>query len=106
LFYLAGGANGGNKECVIHNAKQLAKSSVTAPIVYAGNKDAQDEIEEILKESGKEFYICDNVMPRLNVLNIQSAKEKIKEIFVKNIIEAKGIKKVENTINQVVLADT
>jgi uncharacterized protein (TIGR01319 family) len=103
IVLLAGGANGGNKECVIHNARQLAKSDVTAPIVYAGNKDAQDEIEEILKASGKEFYLCDNVMPRLNVLNIQSAKDKIKEIFVKNIIEAKGIKKVEHTINQVVL---
>ena len=29
IILLAGGANGGNKECVIHNAKQLAKSDIT-----------------------------------------------------------------------------
>ncbi|AUD64286.1 MutL protein [Tenericutes bacterium MZ-XQ] len=103
IILLAGGANGGNKECVIHNAKQLAKSDIKAPIVFAGNKDATDEIEEILKKANKEFYICENVMPRLNVLNINSAKDTIKDIFVKNIIEAKGIKKVEKLVGEVVL---
>ncbi|PKK96970.1 MAG: MutL protein, partial [Tenericutes bacterium HGW-Tenericutes-3] len=103
IVLLAGGANGGNSECVIHNAKKLASSSITAPIVFAGNKDAVDEISEILSAANKVFYICENVMPRLNVLNITSAKDQIKEIFVKNIIEAKGIKKVEKTIDRVVL---
>lgn len=103
IILLAGGANGGNKECVIHNAKQLAKSNIKAPIVFAGNKDATDEIEEILTNANKEFYICENVMPRLNVLNINSAKDTIKDIFVKNIIEAKGIKKVEKLVGEVVL---
>lgn len=103
IILLAGGANGGNSECVIHNAKQLAKSSVTAPIVFAGNKDAADEIQAILTEGNKLFHICENVMPRLNVLNINSAKDTIKSIFVKNIIEAKGIKKVEEIIDRVVL---
>ena len=103
IILLAGGANGGNKECVIHNAKQLAKSDIKAPIVFAGNKDATDEIEDILSAAKKEFYICENVMPRLNVLNINSAKDQIKDIFVKNIIEAKGIKKVEKLVDEVVL---
>ncbi|PKK99212.1 MAG: MutL protein [Tenericutes bacterium HGW-Tenericutes-2] len=103
IILLAGGANGGNKECVIHNAKQLAKSTVKAPIIFAGNKDAIDEITEILSAANKDFHICENVMPKLNHLNIDSAKNKIKEIFVKNIIEAKGIKKVEETIDQVIL---
>lgn len=103
IVLLAGGANGGNKECVIHNARQLAASQVKAPIVFAGNKDAIDEITDILSEAKKDFYICENVMPRLNVLNINSAKDQIKEIFVKNIIEAKGIKRIERQIKQVVL---
>lgn len=103
IILLAGGANGGNSECVIHNAKKLAKSSINAPIVFAGNKDAVDEIDHILSEAGKEYYLCENVMPKLNVLNTESAKDKIKDIFVRNIIEAKGIKKVETLIDQVVL---
>lgn len=103
IVLLAGGANGGNTACVIHNAKMLAASAVTAPIIYAGNKDAIDEIETILVAGNKNFTICENVMPRLNVLNINSAKETIKEIFVKNIIEAKGIKKIEKKTGKVIL---
>ena len=41
-------------------------------------------------------------MPKLNVLNIPSAREKIREIFLKNIIEAKGIKKIEREIDEVI----
>jgi uncharacterized protein (TIGR01319 family) len=103
IILLAGGTNGGNSECVIHNAMQLAKSQVKAPIVFAGNKDAADQVSDILISAGKDFYICENVMPRLNVLNVESAKNQIKEIFVKNIIEAKGIKKIEKAIDQVIL---
>ena len=103
IILLAGGANGGNQECVIYNAHQIAKSPINIPIIYAGNKDAIDEITDIFTTSDKDFYVCENVMPKLNVLNIESAKEKIKDIFVKNIIEAKGIKKIEKEIDQVIL---
>lgn len=103
IVLLAGGANGGNQACVIHNARMLAQSDVTSPIVFAGNKDAIDEVSDILKKANKDFYICENVMPKLNVLNIDSAKDKIKDIFVKNIIEAKGIKRVEEVVDRVVL---
>ena len=71
--------------------------------MFAGNKDAQDEIEDILTKANKAFFICDNVMPKLNQLNIEDAKNRIKDIFVKNIIEAKGIKKIEERIDQVIL---
>ena len=103
IILLAGGANGGNSECVIHNAKKLAESNIKAPIVFAGNKDASDDIEAILSSANKTFFMCDNVMPKLNQLNIESARDRIKDIFVKNIIEAKGIKKVEAIIDRVVL---
>lgn len=103
IILLAGGANGGNQECVIFNAKQIAQSDIDVPIIFAGNKDAIDEITTIFDKAQKHFYICENVMPKLNVLNIESAKNQIKDIFVKNIIEAKGIKKIEEEIDQVIL---
>ena len=42
-------------------------------------------------------------MPRLNVLNVNSAKDAIKDIFVKNIIEAKGLKKVEELVDEIIV---
>lgn len=103
IILLAGGTDGGNKEAVIHNANALVNANINVPIVYAGNKDAVDEVSDILSKNNKRFYICENVMPRLNILNVNSAKDRIKTIFVENIIEAKGIKKIESTIDKVIL---
>ena len=47
IILLAGGTDGGNKECIIHNAKMLAEFKVKIPVVVAGNKAATDEIENI-----------------------------------------------------------
>ncbi|MFA7560555.1 MAG: methylaspartate mutase accessory protein GlmL [Candidatus Izemoplasmatales bacterium] len=103
IILLAGGSDGGNSESVIYNAKILGKAGIKIPIVYAGNKSAQDEIQRIFDEYSLNGFICENVMPNINVLNISSARDKIREIFLNQIIEAKGIKKIEDVINQVVL---
>ncbi len=103
IILLSGGTDGGNSECVLYNQRMLAEHGIKIPIIYAGNKDCQDEIQEIADKYGLNEYICENVMPRLNVLNIPDAREKIREIFLKNIIEAKGIKKIESEIDKVIL---
>ncbi len=103
IILLAGGSDGGNSECVIFNAEMLGKMGIKKPIVFAGNKSAQDEIKEIFDKYEMDGYICDNVMPKINALNIDSAREQIREIFLKKIIAAKGIKKIEEEIDEVVL---
>lgn len=103
IILLAGGTNGGNSECVLHNARMLGEANIKIPIIYAGNKSCIDEVEEIFKEYNLNAYICENVMPQINVLNIPSARDKIREIFLKNIIVAKGIKKIESVIDKVIL---
>jgi len=103
IVLLAGGANGGNKECSIFNAEMLGKAGIKIPVIFAGNKEAQDEIEEIYEKYDMDGHICENVMPKINILNIESARDKIREIFLKKIIEAKGIKQIESDIDQVIL---
>jgi len=103
IILLAGGADGGNSECVIFNANKLGEHGIKIPVVYAGNKSCQDEIEEIFLKYQIDGYICDNVMPKINVLNVKCARDKIRDIFLKQIIDAKGIKKIEAEIDQVVL---
>ncbi len=103
IILLAGGSDGGNFESVLFNANILGQSGIKIPIVYAGNKSVQDEISDIFAKYEMDGYICENVMPSINVLNISSARDKIRDIFLKQIIEAKGIKKIENQINKVVL---
>ena len=103
IILLAGGTDGGNSECVLYNAKMLGEAGIQIPIIYAGNKSCIDEIEDIFKEYNLNGYFCENVMPQINVLNIPSARDKIREIFLKNIIVAKGIKKIESVIDKVIL---
>lgn len=103
IILLAGGTNGGNSETILYNAKKLSKYLKDIPIVVAGNKDAQDDIEEVFEDAGIEYYIVDNVMPKLNALNVDSAKEVIRQIFISKIIEAKGIKKAEEEIGEIIM---
>ena len=103
IILLAGGTDGGNSECVLYNQRILAEHGIKIPIIYAGNKNCQDEILSIAKEYGMNEYVCGNVMPKLNELRVDEARDKIREIFLKNIIEAKGIKKIESQIDKLIL---
>ncbi|MGE4571142.1 MAG: methylaspartate mutase accessory protein GlmL [Candidatus Izemoplasmatales bacterium] len=103
IILLSGGADGGNRENVIYNAQLLGEAGVDIPIIYAGNKSAEDNIIDIFDKHHLDGYICDNVMPKINKLNPKCARNKIRELFLKKIIEAKGIKKIESDIDKVIL---
>ncbi len=103
IILLAGGTDGGNQECIIHNAKKLAEASLNIPIIVAGNKDAADVIDDIFSETHVEYYIVENVMPQLKKLNVDEAKHVIRRIFIDKIIEAKGIKKAEEKIGEIIM---
>ena len=103
LILLSGGTDGGNKEVLISNARQLAKIKGNFSIIVAGNKSASHEIEDILKDSGKEYVITDNVMPTFNKLNIEPAKSCIRDLFIRRIIDAKGLSKAQEiAANQII----
>lgn len=102
IILLAGGTDGGNKESVLANARMLVEANLGIPIIYAGNHACQDEIKDLFQEANQPITIIRNIMPRINVLEIEEAKEKIRQIFLKNIIEAKGIKQIESAIDEVI----
>ena len=103
IILLAGGTNGGNKECIIHNAKKLKEADIDVPIIIAGNKDAYDEIELILSDSNIDYFFVKNVMPQLRKIDVVEAKLQIRKIFIDKIIEAKGIKKAEEKIGGIIM---
>lgn len=103
IILLAGGTDGGNRDCILHNAAKLAKANLSIPIIVAGNKDCADEIDEIFSESNVRYEIIDNVMPSVNELNIDSAKEQIRKVFLDTIIEAKGIKRAQEKVGSVIM---
>lgn len=103
IILLAGGADGGNTENVLYNLRMLGEANVRIPIIYAGNKSCQDEVQALFDAYGLDGRITDNVMPKINQLNIGPAREAIRALFLEKIIEAKGIKKIESEIDKVIL---
>ena len=101
IFLLVGGTDGGNTECILHNAKMLATMEESFPIVVAGNRTAARECERIL--SGKEVYVCPNVMPKFGVLNIEPTQKQIREIFLNRIISAKGLSKAAQLLSDIMM---
>ena len=103
IILLAGGTNGGNSECIIHNARKLKEVEIDVPIIIAGNKDAVDDIEDIFEGTDVEYTFVKNVMPQLKKLDVTEAKHQIRKIFIEKIIEAKGIKKAEEKIGEIIM---
>ena len=103
IVLLSGGTDGGNKSVIIANASALASSKVKAPIVVAGNKVVQDEVSAILRGGGKDVRVTDNVMPEIGVLNVEKAREIIREVFIDHIVMAKGLKKAEEFVEGILM---
>lgn len=103
IILLSGGTDGGNKTVILANASALASSGVKAPIVVAGNKAAVDEVCATLKKGGKDVRVTGNVMPEIGVLNVEKAREVIREVFIDRIVMAKGLKKAEEFVEGILM---
>ena len=101
ICLLSGGTDGGNRENILYNARMLAKSTKSFPIIIAGNRSAADECAEILKD--KQTIVCENVMPRLDIPNVGPVQEEIRALFLKQIVRAKGLSEAESLIKGILM---
>jgi len=85
VVLLTGGTDGGNEEVVLECARALRDWD--GPIVVAGNTQAP--IEDVLR--GKTFVRAANVMPRIGVLQPDSARAAIRETFLAHVIGGKHL---------------
>lgn len=103
IILLAGGTDGGDRAHVIDNSRSLAGADLHAPIIYAGNKSASDEVRAILAAGGKDVVVADNVMPEIGVLQVEAVRSVIRELFIRRIVEAKGLKNAERFIDRILM---
>jgi uncharacterized protein (TIGR01319 family) len=104
IILLSGGTDGGDKKVIIHNADMLFHSNLAGTyVLVAGNKAAYDEIRTIAEASGKNVKFTKNVMPEIGVLNIEPCNKEIREIYIKNIIIAKGIAKAKALVKDIIM---
>lgn len=103
IILLTGGAQGGNTSYIIHNANMLADLKLDIPIVVAGNSDANEQVEIALKRSARTYAICENVMPDTHKVSPEHAREVIRQIFMQQIVHAKGMEDVEKIVDEVLM---
>lgn len=101
IFLLVGGTDGGNTECILHNAKMLSTLPRDFPVIIAGNRTAARACERLLE--GWEVYVCPNVMPKFGTLQIEPVQKKIREIFLGRIVKAKGLSKVTSLLSDIMM---
>jgi uncharacterized protein (TIGR01319 family) len=99
IILLVGGTDGGDEKTILWNAKLLSYLESDVPIVIAGNKVVSHEAESILKDSGKDTYICDNVLPQIGKLNVEPVRKTIREIFVNRIVISKGFERAKKYVD-------
>lgn len=99
IILLAGGTDGGDQESMFENANIIVRSGVKAVVVLAGNKESQGHAEEILKQGSVPCLRVPNVMPTIHELNVKPAREAIHEQFIRQITQAKGLKKILDIVS-------
>jgi len=101
IFLLVGGTDGGNTECILHNAEMLKALPTEIPIVMAGNRTAASKCRKLLE--GHEVYVCPNVMPKFGVLQIEPTQKQIRELFLNRIIQAKGLSRAAELLSDIMM---
>lgn len=103
IVLLSGGTDGGDKAVITHNARVLAASTLDVPIVVAGNRSAAQAVRRILEEAGKSVVVTGNVLPELDVLNVEPAQDAVRDIFMKRITQAKGLARAQSYVGDIVM---
>ena len=102
MILLSGGIDGGTVSHVVELAEILAAANpqprlgqdYKLPVIYAGNKDAKDKIEDTLGEK-VDLDLVDNIRPILEQENLEPSRDKIHDLFMEHVMQqAPGYKKL------------
>lgn len=100
IILLAGGTDGGNESYVRHNAEALRGLPARMPglelpsVIYAGNAVLQEDVLATLREAGFEVTVAPNLMPQMDEMTPEGAREQIREVFLKKIVHGKGLDEI------------
>lgn len=99
IILIAGGVDYGERDTAIYNAELIADLDLDIPVIYAGNIENKEEIQEIFKETKMKLYVTENVYPKIDQLNIEPTRKIIQDVFEEHITNAPGMTKVREMVN-------
>jgi len=102
MILLSGGTDGGTVTHVVELAEYIAAANprprlgitYQLPVIFAGNRDARDNVRDILGEKTS-LVITDNLRPVLEREDLQPARHRIQDLFLEHVMaQAPGYKKL------------
>ncbi|MEM1622847.1 MAG: glutamate mutase L [Sulfolobales archaeon] len=108
MILLAGGTDGGDKTHVLEMGEVIAVAkprprfgaTFRLPVVYAGNKDAREDIKRILSSDFFDVRIVDNIRPQIEVERVEPARNAILELFMEHVMaHAPGYEKLMKLVS-------
>jgi uncharacterized protein (TIGR01319 family) len=108
MILLAGGTDGGDKVHVLEMSEIIAVSkprprfgvSYRLPVVYAGNKDAREDVKKILSPDFFDVRVVDNIRPQIEVEKVEPARNAILELFMEHVMaHAPGYEKLKKVVS-------
>lgn len=97
IVLLAGGTDGGNETYVRHNAAALAGCPglrERTTVIYAGNQAVADEVVATFSKAGFDVRLAPNILPEMDRVEPDGAREKIREVFLQRIVKGKGLDEI------------
>jgi len=93
MILVAGGTDGGMVKHVVENAELIKAAEPKArlgesyklPILYAGNRDALQQVRTLLSDNFS-FSNVENLRPQLEVENTEPARRAIHELFMEHVM--------------------
>ena len=102
IIMLSGGVDYGERKTALENAGKIAKLHLNIPVIYAGNIQNQEAIQKIFDDEKQSDFltITKNVYPKIDILEVEEAREIIQNVFEKHIIHAPGMEKVRDIVTE------
>ena len=91
IILFSGGTDGGNETYVLHNLAMLRTLSIRPVVIYAGNEVLAEHVCGQLASAGLQAVAAPNLMPEVDCLAPEGAREEIRKVFLERIVRGKGL---------------
>jgi uncharacterized protein (TIGR01319 family) len=103
IILLTGGTDGGDRDAIRHNASALTRLPACPTVVVAGNREVAGEVRDTLAAAAIDVRAVPNIMPELDRLEVEPAREAIRTVFLEEIVRAKGIDRAGELVDRPIL---
>ena len=103
VVLLTGGTDGGDRETLQHNARALLDLRWPAIVIVAGNREVSGDVAQVLGAAGRRTRVAPNIMPEVDRLDVEPVRTIIREVFLEEIVKAKGIDKARELVDAPIL---